>query len=129
EAYQHPDVVAPQPHWRSPPAAARAAHPAARRSLATGWRQRLHRNAVVGDGAEPQRVGGALDAQPQLVAGHGVARRGEDVPDAELDVPVTARLRERHLQAILSLNVAHLDLELPVDAACKVVDDPPRFLP
>src|SRR5262249_56870806 len=65
----------------------------------------------------------------RCVGGPGVARGGEVVPGAELGGPVTARLRERHLQAILSVNVAHLDLELPVDAACKVVDDPPRFLP
>src|SRR5215470_2690136 len=98
-----------------PPPTSGTADAAARCRLTARRRQRLHRQAVIGHRPEAERVGGALDAQPQLVAGDGVTRGGKHRWDTQLDVAVPSRLRERHLQAVLSRHVTYLDLELAVD--------------
>jgi hypothetical protein len=79
---------------------------------------------VIGHGPEQHGVGGALQPQPELGAGHGVFARLEDRVGGDLGLGVEAPVGELHDQPLfVPLDLAHLDREPPIDRSGEFAQD------
>jgi hypothetical protein len=83
---------------------------------------------VVRHRAEEHRVGDALQLELQLVLRDGVVRRPEDRRDRELRVRALLAVRQGHREPLLPGDLAHLDVESPVDRLGEIEQDLERFL-
>lgn len=111
---------------RSAPAAA-PRRPEAR--LAAGRSDGLHGETVVRHRAEEHGVVGALQAEPQLVAGDRAVPGGEHGVERQLDLPVALPVAERQVEPVLARDLADFHRETAVEPPGHLRDDLARLLP